>query len=522
MSAAIRLHGRLLGCAVVMYALALCAGSGEAGVLDATWTAPTTNTDGSPLTDLGSYRVYYGTGASPCPGPTFLSVTSPTPGPGTNSIVSSRLSGLASGTQYTVSITAVDTSGNESACSSPASGVAQMGYGASPTGTVAFGSVNIGSVGNQTFTVSNTRGGTVSGTVSTSAPFSVVSGSPFNLVGLGASQTVTVRFTPTTATTASVNVNFVAAGDSISRLVTGTGVSVPDTTVPTATITTPTSNTTFSTTAASVTLGGTAADNIGVTQVTWSNNRGGSGTASGTTSWSGGTVALQIGANVLTVTARDAAGNTGTDVLTVTRTDGTAPTVTITSPTSNPTVSYSNASMTLGGTASDNVGVTQVTWSNSRGGSGTASGTTTWSVSGIALQTGSNVLTVTARDAAGNSSTDTLTVTLMGSFTFTDDPLVAQSTPVKAAHLTELRSAINSARTSRGLAAFSWTDPTITPGSTWVRAIHLTELRTALNQAYQAAGRQVPTYTEPGLAGGGATSIKAIHLNELRTALRGL
>ena len=39
-----------------------------AGILDATWTAPTTNTDGSPLTDLASYLVYYGTPTSPCPG----------------------------------------------------------------------------------------------------------------------------------------------------------------------------------------------------------------------------------------------------------------------------------------------------------------------------------------------------------------------------------------------------------------------------------------------------------------------
>ncbi|MBI2489924.1 MAG: carboxypeptidase regulatory-like domain-containing protein [Planctomycetes bacterium] len=50
------------------------------------------------------------------------------------------------------------------------------------------------------------------------------------------------------------------------------------------------------------------------------------------------------------------------------------------------------------------------TWSNDRGGSGTASGTTSWSVSGIALQSGTNVITVTARDAANNTGTDTITV----------------------------------------------------------------------------------------------------------------
>ena len=75
----------------------------------------------------------------------------------------------------------------------------------------------------------------------------------------------------------------------------------------------------------------------------------------------------------------------------------TAPTVAITSPTSNPTYTTSSSSLTLGGAASDNVGVTQVTWANSLGGSGTASGTTSWTASGIALQIGTNVLTVTAK-----------------------------------------------------------------------------------------------------------------------------
>ena len=115
---------------------------------------------------------------------------------------------------------------------------------------------------------------------------------------------------------------------------------------------------------------------------------------------------------MLTVTARDAAGNTSTDQLTVTYTpaDTTNPGVTITTPTSNDTHTVTTTPLSIGGTASDNVGVTQVTWVNDRGGSGTATGTTNWTVSGIVLQSGPNVLTVTARDAAGNTSTDQLTV----------------------------------------------------------------------------------------------------------------
>jgi uncharacterized repeat protein (TIGR02543 family) len=123
-------------------------------------------------------------------------------------------------------------------------------------------------------------------------------------------------------------------------------------------------------------------------------------------------VALQSGANVITVTARDAAGNTTTNTLTVTYTpaDTTAPAVTITTPTSAATYSAATTPLAIGGTASDNVGVTQITWVNLRGGNGTATGTTAWSAS-VVLQSGVNVIGVTARDAAGNTSTDTMTVT---------------------------------------------------------------------------------------------------------------
>ena len=194
-----------------------------AGVLDASWTAPTQNTDGSPLTGLASYRVYYGTADSPCRASSFLQVASPTTTPPPGQVVSVRLRQLVTGTRYYVAVSAGDTTGSESPCSASASAVAQISYAVSPTTTVDFGSVNVGGFVDRTFTVSNTRGGIVSGTVSTSAPFSIVSGSSFTLGGLGASETVTVRFTPTTSATASANVSFSADGDSVSRLVTSTG-----------------------------------------------------------------------------------------------------------------------------------------------------------------------------------------------------------------------------------------------------------------------------------------------------------
>ncbi|HXX62156.1 MAG TPA: triple tyrosine motif-containing protein, partial [Bacteroidota bacterium] len=89
----------------------------------------------------------------------------------------------------------------------------------------------------------------------------------------------------------------------------------------------------------------------------------------------------------------------------------TAPTIQITHPTSKPTYPTDQATVNISGTASDNVGVTEITWVNSStGAAGTASGTATWAANGIPLNKGSNVVSVTAQDAAGNKGTATLTV----------------------------------------------------------------------------------------------------------------
>ena len=90
----------------------------------------------------------------------------------------------------------------------------------------------------------------------------------------------------------------------------------------------------------------------------------------------------------------------------------TAPTIQITTPTSNPIYSTSDPTINIFGTASDNVGVTEVTWVNdSTRAAGTASGTTSWAVNEISLEKGSNVISVIAKDAAGNKGTAMLTVT---------------------------------------------------------------------------------------------------------------
>jgi len=211
---------------LVVAALHLVASPGSAGVLDASWTSPTTNVDGSALDDLAFYRVYYGTGSAPCPGPSAFQVASPNSTPGPNEVVNFGLTGLTSGLTYFVAVTAADSGGNESACSSAVGAVARSSFSVSPAGPVNFGSVKVGSFADQTLTVTNTTGGTVSGTVSAPAPFSVVSGKSFSLSGLNATQIVTVRFSPTTTASATANVTVAADGDIIPRTVSGSGTGV--------------------------------------------------------------------------------------------------------------------------------------------------------------------------------------------------------------------------------------------------------------------------------------------------------
>ena len=91
---------------------------------------------------------------------------------------------------------------------------------------------------------------------------------------------------------------------------------------PSITITTPTTGATYAASQAFVTLAGTASDATGIAAVTWVSNRGPSGTASGTTAWTAAQIPLSPGANVITVTARDADTPSSTATATITVTVG--------------------------------------------------------------------------------------------------------------------------------------------------------------------------------------------------------
>ena len=133
------------------------------------------------------------------------------------------------------------------------------------------------------------------------------------------------------------------------------------------------------------------------------------------------------------------------------------------------------------------------------------------------VSAGTAAVTVTARDPAGLSATQTLAVTVTRPFT--DHPIVPGVTPVKAVHFTELRTRIDALRAAVGLGRYPWTDSRLVAGVTPVRGVHMSELRTALAQAYEAAGRTVGFSIEAIQAGRG---IRAWHINELRRAVETL
>lgn len=88
--------------------------------------------------------------------------------------------------------------------------------------------------------------------------------------------------------------------------------------------------------------------------------------------------------------------------------DSVPPSLQILSP-GNTMVSTMAASLTVRGTATDNVAVASVKWSSSTGDSGAASGTTSWTAT-VPLLVGTNTVTIRAYDAAGNSSWRAITV----------------------------------------------------------------------------------------------------------------
>ena len=181
---------------------------------------------------------------------------------------------------------------------------------------------------------------------------------------------------------------------------------------PSLAITSPSAN--LTTTATAITMAGTTSGGSGALRVTWVNDRGASGVASGSSSWTIASMPLASGVNNVTVTVTDASNRTASQTITITRSipataDTTAPSLTIQSPVATIVSTYS-ASIGFSGIAADNVGVVSVTWSNTFGNAGVATGTVSWQIPVVPLLVGTNKITVRAIDAAGNTGWRMVTV----------------------------------------------------------------------------------------------------------------
>ena len=115
------------------------------------------------------------------------------------------------------------------------------------------------------------------------------------------------------------------------------------------------------------------------------------------------------------------------------------------------------------------------------------------------------------RSAYGN-------VDLATTVPFTDDPLVAQVTIVRASQLSELRTAVAAVQTLAARPPSTFTDPVLNATVT-IKAVHLSELRMALDEARSTLALPPLVYTDPTLTPG-TTPVKAAHARELRNGVR--
>ncbi|MCR4825328.1 MAG: InlB B-repeat-containing protein, partial [Bacteroidales bacterium] len=166
----------------------------------------------------------------------------------------------------------------------------------------------------------------------------------------------------------------------------------------------------------------TATDNVGVTSLTYSLSGATSAVVGGNTSLDGQT--FNYGTTTVTWTAKDAANHTETCTFNVVVADNTPPTITcVATEDQNVTVNtendiYTHSGTTWNATATDNVGVTSLTYSLS-GATVLADDAANTSLANQTFNIGETTVTWTAKDAVGNHSECSFKVIVKSGLTIT-------------------------------------------------------------------------------------------------------
>ena len=171
-------------------------------------------------------------------------------------------------------------------------------------------------------------------------------------------------------------------------------------------------------------LGGICSDSNGIWKVWVRNSRvAGEFPATGTTHWSVTGLPLSEGTNLLTAMAMDSAGNSATAALEVVW-GMMPPVISIASPTNGPVFTTVAGHVNVAGLATDYSGVAQViVWNNRIAEEIRANGTTNWSVAGLPLAEGTNLISVVAADVFGNSATADIQVVNTGVWNSSETPI---------------------------------------------------------------------------------------------------
>ena len=223
----------------------------------------------------------------------------------------------------------------------------------------------------------------------------------------------------------------------------------------------------YASTSSTVTVSGYATDSAGISSVTSSY----AGTVSGTTAWSQ-TVSLNLGSNDIVYTATNSAGRKAETTITISYYPGSAPNISITTPTTAGVYVANVAQLTISGTASGNSAtLSSVTSSDA---SATVTGTTTWSQTVSVPANSEKTVTYYATDEYGRISMASLRLIHDGSA-----PTIAVTTP--SASGTTYYTNVNSitisgtANAPSGIASVaSSAAGTVTGTASWSQVVNLT------------------------------------------------